>query len=57
MIKRKIVFYYNIVWPQEFVLWLSRLRTQLVSMRMRVPSLSSLIGLRMQYFLKLRLQP
>ena len=29
----------------EFPLWLSRLRTQLVSMRMRVQSLASLIGL------------
>ena len=30
----------------EFPLWLSRLRTQLVSMRMRVQSLASLSGLK-----------
>ena len=30
----------------EFPLWLSGLRTQLVSMRMQVPSLASLSGLR-----------
>ena len=32
----------------EFLSWLSRLRTQLVSMRMQVRSLASLIGLRIQ---------
>ena len=33
----------------EFPLWLSRLRTQLVSMRMQVRSLASLSGLRIQH--------
>ena len=33
---------------REFPLWLSRLRTQLVSMRMRIQSLASLSGLRIQ---------
>ena len=39
-------------WPkqkwqtQEFLMWLSRLRTWLVAMRMQVPSLASLSGLR-----------
>ena len=31
---------------EEFLLWLSRLRTQLVSMRMQVPSLALLSGLK-----------
>ena len=39
--------YWNIeMGMQEFLLWLSRLRTQLVSVRMRVWSLASLSGLR-----------
>ena len=34
---------------KEFLLWLSRLRIQLVFMRMQVPSLASLSGLRIQH--------
>ena len=37
----------------EFLLWLSRLRTQLASMRLRVPSLASLSGLRIWHCRKL----
>ena len=37
----------------EFLLWLSGLRTQLVSMRMQVSSLASLSGLRIQRCCKL----
>ena len=37
----------------EFPLWLSGLRTRLVSMRMRVGSLASLSGLRIQSCCKL----
>ena len=39
---------------REFPLWLSGLRTWLVSMRMQVPSLASLNGLRIQRCRKLR---
>ena len=39
---------------KEFPLWLNGLRTQLVSMRMRVPSLASLNGLRTQHCYKLQ---
>ena len=38
---------------RELSLWLSRLRTQLVSMRMQVRSLTSLGGLRIRYCSKL----
>ena len=38
----------------EFLLWLRGLRTRLVSMRMRVPSLASLSGLRIQCCRKLQ---
>jgi len=38
----------------EFLLWLSGLRTRLVSMRMQVPSLTSLSELRIQGCHKLR---
>ena len=37
------------VLPGEFPLWFSRLRTQLVSMRMWVPSLALLSGLRIRH--------
>ena len=39
---------------EAFLLWLSRLRTQLVSMRIRIPSLASLRGLRIQCCHKLQ---
>ena len=38
----------------EFLLWLSGLRTQLVSLRMPVGSLASLSGLRIQHCYKLQ---
>ena len=38
----------------EFLLWLSRLRTRLVSMRMRIWSLASISGLRLQHCHKLQ---
>ena len=38
---------------REFLLWLNGLRTQLVSMKIHVQSLDSLIGLRIQHSCKL----
>ena len=40
----------------EFLLWLGGLRTQLVSMRMCVPSLALLSRLRIQRYLKLQMR-
>ena len=39
---------------REFPSWLSELQTQLVSMRVQVPSLSSLSGLRIRHWRELR---
>ena len=46
----------KIVGNWEFSLWLSGLQTQLVSMKMRVQSLASLSGLRIQNCCKLQLK-